>query len=178
MIPLLPEQLLHEMSCGLKQLKQENLAEEKFIEASFTVCMDTERQLNNWLRTYTFETRKDEIIFFKKIKPQLTVEMEYLKKIYHAALFKPSDQKDASNFYEYEIDKVDTFFTNNIQYYKYYTENGNDMDELYFLRDCSKNSPVEDPCHIETGYDLIFAEIIALERYKKFLRAKLSHRKK
>ncbi|SIQ20115.1 RteC domain-containing protein [Maribacter ulvicola] len=82
-----------------------------------------------------FNSRTEEISFFKSVKPQV-----YSKLIYYATLFNLESRRPRGSyksqikyFYKY-IDKLDSYFNENLEFYHYYRRGASMFDEYYFLR--------------------------------------------
>ena len=82
-----------------------------------------------------FETQADEIYFFKHVKPQI-----FSKLIYYIRLFSIESKrpwgKDVVQvkYLQRQIDNLQTFFNDNLEFYNYYRRGAMSMDEQYFVR--------------------------------------------
>ena len=83
-----------------------------------------------------FENQQDEIEFFKKVKPKV-----YSQLIYHNQIFKIESKRPNSSdkvqrkFLVGELDKIQIFLNDNLEFYQYHRCNSNFLDDHYFLRD-------------------------------------------
>jgi hypothetical protein len=173
MIPGYPDQLYQELLCELKRIKEQGYPEDSELEESFGACMRYENKLREWVSGCLFDTKEDEINFFKSTRPKFSCQIQYYKKRYQAILFRPSSLTKIVPFFEYEIDKADKFFSDNAGFYQYYKSGQTFNDEVYFLRYCEEDADPDDPCRSETGYDLLLADIQGLEMYKDYVQQQL-----
>jgi hypothetical protein len=84
---------------------------------------------------YNFVDENEEILFFKKTKPQLFNKMIYYSKILNIENLRPTGSLHAQKRYLlYELDQLTIFFNKNIDFYKYYRSGDTMLDRYYFLR--------------------------------------------
>jgi hypothetical protein len=82
-----------------------------------------------------FENQQDEIEFFKKAKPKV-----YSQLIYHNQIFKIESKRPNSSdkvqrkFLVGELDKIQIFLNDNLEFYQYHRCNSNFLDDHYFIR--------------------------------------------
>ena len=77
----------------------------------------------------SFSNKEEEIIFFKNIKPKI-----FSKLIYHAKLFnieskRPrSSDKSQVKYFNEQIDKLQNYFNENLEFYHYYRRGDTFLD--------------------------------------------------
>ena len=82
-----------------------------------------------------FENQQGEIEFFKKVKPKV-----YSQLIYHNQIFKIESKRPNSSdkvprkFLVGELDKIQIFLNDNLEFYQYHRCNSNFLDDHYFMR--------------------------------------------
>ena len=130
---------------------------------------------------YEFKNQKEEIYFFKHIKPHIVS-----KRILNKALYDIESQKTTVcsrtlvAYYEREIQKLQYFFEENTAFYAYYRTESTYFDKSYFSRNKHQKPIHQDSFSIQfdplfsTSHDYKLAEIIANEGLKHFLKQKLS----
>jgi hypothetical protein len=173
MIPGYPEQLYRELQDELQRIRNSSLPEDTELEACFGSYMRHAGMLCAWVSMFRFENEEDEICFFKEIKPRFTSGIEFYKKMYQAFLFRPAGNKEQVPFYEYEIDKIDKFLTDNAGFYQYYKNGLTTHDDNFFIRKCLEGTSPKKPCLTETTHDVLLATIQGLEKYKDFVQLEL-----
>ena len=140
--------------------------------------------LDHWAKVYKrvsrqgFASKREEIVFFKEVKPGFTAWIEYYTYRYHVLLFRPSSSTpDIERFWEWEQRKMERFYENNREFCRYIREGATDRDSDYFLR-----SPCP-PCNARASaclmYDLesemsspmdhLVTMIKAYELYEKYI---------
>lgn len=160
-IMLFPEALYENLLGKLLALSRQSITEEKELEAAFGICIDYMKRINGWLKEFQFRSEADEISFFKSVRPRFGGLIEYYKKRYHALLFRPRSRNDLIEFWDYEITKLDKFFSDNKTLYTYFQNGATDKDRLLFLRNGDKT--------IESEIDTLLALFIGAERYRLFV---------
>jgi RteC protein. len=77
----------------------------------------------------------DEIIFFKELKPSLLSKLLYYKEIYSLEVRNTAINKEMQKkYYQNKVERIKTYFDDNLSIYEYYRSKANYMDKLYFLR--------------------------------------------
>src|SRR6056297_1679124 len=93
------------------------------------------RKLQKQITGKTFATQADDIFFFKHVKPQI-----FSKLIYYARLFSIESKRPRGNnaaqikYLQNQIDKLQAFFNDNLEFYNYYRRGAMSLDEQYFVR--------------------------------------------
>lgn len=139
-----------------------------------------EEQLKQLVLEGAFESKEDEIYFFKHIQPSILS-----KKIYYSQLFRieadrpKSIRDDYKKFLDQELQRITMFFEVHNALYLYFRGGAADKDEQYFLRDSQYNNeyPVDLDGMLDTRFCTVtsfkLAELIALEEVSKYLILKL-----
>jgi len=121
-----------------------------------------------------FESNKEEIYFFRNIKPLFVSQIEYYDLLYYLEVFKPNNGDLFPAFLQRENSRLPRFIESNKEFYEYYKTGQTDKDENYFLRnrnvpgDISNYKPYLDPAAC-TSHDHLISTIITLENYQHFL---------
>lgn len=139
------------------------------------------KELKNEIINHEFKNKKEEIYFFKHIKPHIVSKRILYKALYDIESKKTTVcKKTLVACYEREIQKLQFFFEDNKDFYAYYRTESTNLDKQYFRRNKNKKpihqdsfSTQFDPC-FSTSHDYKLAEIIANEELKLFLQKKLS----
>jgi hypothetical protein len=123
---------------------------------------------------------KDEICFFKEMKPQILSSLLYFNKVYAIEIKCPNGSDIIrKNHYENELGSLTYFFNRHLDFYQYYRSNSTHFDECYFTRSkpnirlCVDSSQfIRDP-EFSTGYDYKVAKILSNEMLRIYLNKKL-----
>ena len=91
--------------------------------------------LKNIVSCFTFPSKRDEIMFFKEIKPQLFSKLIFFRKIYQLELNRPiSNYKTIRVYLEREHERINLFYNRNTEFIQYYRSGKANFDEYYFVR--------------------------------------------
>ena len=120
-------------------------SEMEVIEACFKSSLDQWGRICNLVKTRGFTSPKDEIRFFKEVKPAFAAFIEYYTYRYHALLFAPvNSPADLERFWRWEERKMQRFYEANQEFCRYMREGSTCRDEEYFLRTSSEQEHVSD----------------------------------
>ncbi len=93
------------------------------------------RKLQKQIVGQDFETQSDEIYFFKHVKPQIFSKLIYYIRLFSIESKRPRGKDVAQiRYLQLQIDKLQTFFNDNLEFYNYYRRGAMSMDEQYFVR--------------------------------------------
>src|SRR5690606_21156446 len=82
-----------------------------------------------------FCSKKDEIYFFKHVKPQIYSKLIYYGKIFEIESKRPRGTHEHQiKYFSKQIERYTSFFTCHIEFYNYYRRGAMAMDEKYFVR--------------------------------------------
>ena len=82
-----------------------------------------------------FSSIQEEIFFFKHIKPQIFSKLIYYSKLFKIESKRPrSSSKFQIKYLNNQIDKLQVFFNDNLEFYHYYRRGATSLDEQYFVR--------------------------------------------
>lgn len=141
-----------------------------------SVINDFREQLQN----YVFQTKEDEISFFKTQKPEILGRLLFFYKIYRIETQCPNGSNDVIRSYiNRELDNLTYFFNRNLDFYQYYRSSSTVYDEYYFVRGksdlrlCTDSTQFDKDPNFSTGYDYKVAKIIANEMLRIYLNKRL-----
>lgn len=140
------------------------------------IAGQAEEALKQLVSPGVFQTKEDEICFFKHIQPGILG-----KKIYYSQLFRleadrpKKTQEDYKQFLDRELRRIVMFFEEHNALRLYVRSGSTEKDEQYFLRNSRYNN--EYPLNLEGVLDTRFctvtsftlAELIALEEVRTYL---------
>ncbi|MCA0957719.1 RteC domain-containing protein [Muricauda ruestringensis] len=93
------------------------------------------RKLQKQIVGQDFETQTDEIYFFKHVKPQIFSKLIYYIRLFSIESKRPRGKDVAQvKYLQQQIDKLQNFFNENLEFYNYYRRGAMSMDEQYFVR--------------------------------------------
>ena len=110
-------------------------AEMEVIEACFKSSLDYWGRVCKLVKTKGFNEEKEEIRFFKEVKPVFAAFIEYYTYRYHALLFAPVNSvTELERFWRWEERKMQRFYEVNQEFCRYIREGATCRDAEYFLR--------------------------------------------
>ncbi len=146
--------------------------------------LDSIAILKNRIVTHGFKNQKDEIFFFKELKPKITSLLIYYNSIYKIETKKPHGRpKSIKKYLNNELSKLKRYFENNLDFYKYYRTNSTYLDQKYFLRGKHDIKLTLDTYYFEadhrfsTSHDYKVAKIIANDLIQVYLEDQILNRK-
>lgn len=84
---------------------------------------------------HDFKTLPEEIFFFKHTKPQIVSKLIYYAKLFHIESKRPrSSAKFQIKYLNGQIDKLQVFFNDHLEFYHYYRRGATTLDDQYFVR--------------------------------------------
>lgn len=93
------------------------------------------RTLQKEVADKPFPFQADEIYFFKHVKPQIFSKLIYYIKLFNIESKRPRGNDAAQTKYlQHQIDKFQTFFNDNLEFYNYYRRGAMSLDDQYFVR--------------------------------------------
>lgn len=138
------------------------------------------KQLKAFVLENHFKSQEEEIYFFKKIKPKFTSKLIYFKKIKKLESRKPLGSKKLQRDYlDNELNKLNIFFSENLEFYNYYRSGSQFIDNKIFVRD---NTEIDNNLELfyyeldhnfTTTHDFKVAAIIANEIVQKYIDNKI-----
>jgi hypothetical protein len=161
------------------QLQDIDLQEQDHIskaQKSISRIKDALTQLRAFTIQHTFCDDVEEILFFKKTKPELFSKLIYYAKVLNIESCRPVGSREIQESYlQGELNKLTLFFDNHLEFYQYYRMDSTYLDDKYFIRgkeDLNLNQDslmfYIDP-EFSTSHDYMVSEIIANDRLKVFL---------
>jgi hypothetical protein len=129
------QEYYQQLLAAIRSNENELTAEVKVIEACFKSGLDYWGRVCKLVKSRGFAGEKDEIGFFKEVKPAFTALIEYYTYRYHALLFAPvNSPNDLERFWRREEKKMRRFYEANQEFCRYMREGDTCRDAEYFLR--------------------------------------------
>lgn len=93
------------------------------------------KKLQREIRKKDFGSAEDEIHFFKHVKPQFFSRLIYYIRLFNIESKRPRGSDNAQiKYFRKQIDKLQLFFNDNLEFYNYYRRGATSRDEQYFVR--------------------------------------------
>jgi hypothetical protein len=117
-----------------------------------------------------FTNVKSEILFFKQLKPQVYSKLICYVKLFNIESKRPrGSNKSQIKYFNRQIDKLQMYFNENLEFYHYYRRGATFLDEQYFLRGKANMRLHPDTFyfltdeHFSTSHDSTVAKILAYD---------------
>lgn len=92
-------------------------------------------ELRGHTRKNQFHLPEDEIKFFKEIKPSIYSKLIYFVKIFNIESKRPNgSDKSQKKYLLSELNKLEKYFSENLEFYQYMRNNMTYLDDKYFVR--------------------------------------------
>lgn len=129
------ESLYEEMEAKLKDVF---LQEERFLPRTQRCILITEEyleKLRDCCLGQKFGSQQEEIHFFKTVKPKFTSKLMYNIYLYNLEYRRPRNQyKLEKKYLLKQLKKINEFFEENNEFYKYYKSEATYLDHRFFVR--------------------------------------------
>jgi len=129
------QKLLEELEAELNKIELEKQDLSERAEAAIKTTIVTLEKLKTSFVKFKFDSKIEEINFFKNIKPKFVSKLIYYNEIYNIETSRPfGGQKYLRKYFNSELAKLKSYFNENIEFYKYYRNANTYLDSKYFVR--------------------------------------------
>ena len=139
-------------------------------EKGIKLAKQTLKTVRGVIVDYEFETKLEEIHFFKCTKPKIYSKLIYYVKLFNIESKRPrGSNKSQVKYLNNNIEKLQTYFNDNLDFYHYYRREATVFDEQYFLRGKADIRLFPDSFHFfvdeefATSHDSTVATILAYD---------------
>lgn len=177
---LLSQKLISELQQRLNRIHSETDEPLEYAEHGIKASIAVLEKLKTKFILHQFQNKADEIEFFRSCKPQLASKLIYYNEIFTIISNKPiGTKKTIRNYYKTELDKLELFFNENLEFYRYYRTGNKALDNKYFLRGKYDVRLTLDSFYFQadqrfsTSHDYKVAKILANDAVKVFLESEI-----
>lgn len=129
------ENKLRQLEEGLKTLELEKDDLLIMAEQAMELCVSAIEDIKARFRKYLPKTEKDEIHFFKNIKPRFVARLIYYLNTYNIESNRPNGSvKIKRKYFQIELNRLKHYFDENLDFYRYYRTGSAYLDHKYFIR--------------------------------------------
>lgn len=163
----------------IKELTYEQDNSLLFYEKAIEVVLRNTAELKNFVLKTGFISEKEEIHFFKYVKPVFVARLIYYNTIYKIETKKPNGAKSIKKYLNRELKKLKRYFDNNLDFYKYYRTNNTSLDEKLFVRSnhdiklCLDTGYFQSDLTFSTSHDYKVAKIIGNDLIQVYIEDQL-----
>lgn len=174
------EKLNAELEEQLNFISQETQSLTKQAELSVPICIKALEAIKKLTQKHGFNELKDEVFFFKHLKPKLSSKLIYYVQLFNIESRKPSGTaKLQKKYYIKQLKNINRFIEENLEFHQYYRSDSTFLDEKYFMRGKADlhlildNSFFNYDSNFNTSHDHIVARIIANDMLSLYIRNEL-----
>lgn len=136
--------------------------------------------LRIYVRNNKFKEAKNEIHFFKHIKPSIYADFIFYNNQLKYQVSKPNTTNSIlKNYLKNELKKLEAKKRKNLEFYRYYKHKNTFLDHIYFLREnkqlelFSTNISIYLDSEFYTSHDTLAAEVIAYDLQTNFYKKEI-----
>lgn len=177
---LFSESLLTELESHLEAVHSKTANPIQYAEQAIKILIPAFEKLKTEFLKYQFENKAEEINFFRESKPQFAAKLIYYNEIYNIETSKPlGTKKMIRKHLNTELIKLQTYFNENKEFYKYLRTGNRSLDNKYFLRGKHHLCHTLDSFYFQadhrfsTSHDYKVARILANDKIKIFLESEI-----
>lgn len=165
------------MLTQLKQSGQQFYCAREQVQNGFIICNLAWLEVKEKLKNHRFSSEREEIEFFKTIKPRFTSLIEYYCLVYHSLLFEPEAPDAAIEFWKREEERLQKFREQHKELINCLENRRCKKLRYFFLRENFTNSTVfrlsmyEERGTVTNG-DPILANLLALVKYQDYVHSR------
>lgn len=173
-------EIIEKLNEDILELTGENANSLILYEKAINLVLKQIKRIKDFVLDQGFKDLKEEIHFFKELKPRILSKLIYYNSIYKIETKKPCiGEKIIESYLNEELCKLKKFFDNNLEFYKYYRTNSTYLDYKYFVRGKHDIKLSLDTFYFEadhnfsTSHDYKVAKIIANDLIQVYLEDQL-----
>ncbi len=169
-------QLYAQMQEEIGQLEALSKNEIARLEGCFSIALVYLEKIKERSAAYVFRYEKDEIHFFKNIKPLFISAIEYYTLLYQAVIFKPNEKEQQLAYWLQQLKRIDRFNNRHREFCQYYMSGLTHRDKFYFTRagnakNARDGSTAKDK--LATSVHYIAALLLAQQQYQLYVEMEL-----
>lgn len=129
------QSVISKINEDLKNIETEN--DEMVVKSKRAALylVDQLNKIKDKVRTHKFSSTNSEITFFKTLKPSIYCKLIFYSNVFKIESRKPKGtDKSIRKHYEKELNKIEMFSNNNLEFADYLRHNSTYLDEKYFIR--------------------------------------------
>lgn len=127
--------MLTELDNQLNFIKAKSINKLQNAEFSIEITIKSIEKLKEFIIKHNFQNEKEEITFFKKIKPEFISRFVFQTFVFSIETKRPNGcSKNVRNFLKDELKKSHYFYEKNLEFCKYYRSGCEHLDHQYFVR--------------------------------------------
>lgn len=129
-------------------------------------------ELKRHVVKYKFQSIKEEIVFFKHLKPEFISRLLYFRRLFKVQLFEMASPNERRlTFYRKELRRIQHYLARHQEFYQYVLSGVGKNDEMYFTRKgaSAKTLPFDE--RFLTRHDHTLSKIRGMEMMRSYILA-------
>lgn len=178
---LYSESLINEINGQLQTIHSTSQNHIHYAEQAIKILIPAFEKLKTEFLKNTFKNKEEEINFFRESKPQLAAKLIYYNEIYNIETSRPfGSKKTIRKYFNTELLKLQEFYKDNRDFYKYFRTGNHSLDNKYFVRGKHDIRHTLDSFYFQadhrfsTSHDYKVARILANDCIKEYIESQLS----
>jgi len=104
-------------------------------EKGIKIAKATLTKMRKFVLSQAFKSMQAEIQFFKEVKPKTYSKLIYYVKLFNVESKRPRGSNESQiKYFNDQIDRLQDYFNDNLEFYHYYRKGATYLDEHYFVR--------------------------------------------
>lgn len=173
-------QLLEDLNVKINEVCDDGNDLIKISEKALLIIDESIRKLKLLVSNHHFDHIAEEVIFFKKLKPQFISKFIYYSAVLNIESHKPAaGNKTLKKYYEAEQEKLRNFYVEHSEFYSYYKREATYLDHKIFVRNSydlkmklSSGFYNYDPS-FTTSHDHLIARFISNGQFDQYLKKQI-----
>lgn len=174
------EGLMKNYKESLKKIEFKNFKKQEELKLKIKIGKNYLHQIRVYVRTKVFESKIDEITFFKSLKPKICGELKFFKNQLDYELEKPFvSVKSQKSFIQSILKNIENKKKRNHLFYAYIKRGGTRHDDKYFMRTheqlelFSISEFVDCDPEFSTSHDFLASEVVFYKLIISFFKHEL-----
>lgn len=173
-------QLLEDLDVKINEVCDDGNDVIKISEKALLIIDESIRKLKLLVSNHHFDHIAEEVLFFKKLKPQFISKFIYYSAVLDIESHKPAaGNKTLKKYYEAEQEKLRNFYVEHSEFYSYYKREATYLDHKIFVRNSydlkmklSSGFYNYDP-NFTTSHDHLIARFISNGQFDQYLKKQI-----
>lgn len=175
-----PQQVIDDFERLLCELTENRELSLVITEKAVNICALALLDLRDIVLARGFETREEEIHFFKHQKPRIYSKFIYYGKLFRIICRRPVSTAEIQKKYFYQIlESIDKYYNDNIEFFQYHKRGLSFLDDKFYTRDNTEIPPNLDNLHFlidksfTTMQDYTISTLMAHELLTEYIKTEL-----
>ena len=135
------------------------------VQQCFEICNNAVLMLCEKIKEKRFRSKKQEILFFRSVKPRFVSLQQYYVLLYNHIMFIPDEEEEKVKYLERSLQKLERHMAEQHWFYLYFQSGSSHLDHKYFLR--------PEPSDLNTPGEILISDITAHQELAEYIRREI-----